>query len=84
MYHMKRATVRDLRYAFPKVEASLAEGEEIEIVKRGKVVAKLVPVERTRTPVARPDFMARLKQIYGDQMSPVTGAEIIRWDRDRE
>jgi antitoxin (DNA-binding transcriptional repressor) of toxin-antitoxin stability system len=84
MYHMKRATVRDLRYAFPKVEASLAEGEEIEIVKRGKVVAMLVPVAKTPKPIVMPDFMARLKKIYGDRMSPVTGADIVRWDRDRD
>jgi antitoxin (DNA-binding transcriptional repressor) of toxin-antitoxin stability system len=87
MYHMKRATVRDLRYAFPKVEATLAEGEEIEIVKRGKVVATLVPVarERPKTGPLTADFMmARLKSIYGDRMSPVTGAETIRQDRDRD
>ena len=48
---MKRATVRDLRYAFPTVEAALAEGEEIEIVKRNKVIARLVPVAPTARPV---------------------------------
>jgi len=87
LYHMKRATVRDLRYAFPKVEASLAEGEEIEIVKRGKVVATLVPAPRERSDKGRltAEFMmARLKKIYGDRMSPVTGAELIRQDRDRD
>jgi prevent-host-death family protein len=62
----------------------VAEGEEIEIVKRGKVVAKLVPVEETPKPLVVPDIMARLKRIYGDKMSPVTGAETIRWDRDRD
>ena len=63
---MKRATVRDLRYAFPKVEASLAEGEEIEIVKRGKVVATLVPAPRERSDKGRltAEFMmARLKTV---------------------
>jgi antitoxin (DNA-binding transcriptional repressor) of toxin-antitoxin stability system len=83
MYHMKRATVRDLRYAFPRVEAELAAGEEIEIVKRGKVVAKLVPVEPPAAPKVTAGFlMARLRRIYGDRMSDETGAETIGKDRD--
>ena len=43
MYHMKRATVRDLRYDFPKVEKMLAEGEPIEITKRNQVIGTLTP-----------------------------------------
>jgi hypothetical protein len=29
-----------------------------------------------------PDFMARLKAIYGDKIHEVSGAEILREDRD--
>ena len=43
MYHMKRASVRDLRYDFPKVEKMLAEGESIEITKRNQVIGTLTP-----------------------------------------
>jgi len=82
MYHMKRATVRDLRYDFPRVERLLAEGEPVEITKRNKVIGKLVPPEKTK-PVEIPDFMGRMKKIYGNKMLKVTGAELIRWDRDR-
>ena len=80
MYHMKRATVRDLRYAFPKVEAALAEGESIEIVKRNKVVATLVPV--SAKPVM-PDFRARLKAIWGDRILEPSTAELLAEERDR-
>ncbi|PAY99848.1 MAG: hypothetical protein CAK90_08595 [Spartobacteria bacterium AMD-G4] len=38
---MKTATVRDLRYDFPKLEAWLAGGEEILITKHSKAVAKI-------------------------------------------
>jgi antitoxin (DNA-binding transcriptional repressor) of toxin-antitoxin stability system len=41
---MKSATVRDLRYNFPEIEARLQRGEEIEIRKRKRVIARLVPV----------------------------------------
>ena len=38
---MKTATVRDLRYDFPKIEAWLAGGEEILITKHSKPIGKL-------------------------------------------
>ena len=41
--HMKRATLRDLRNDFAKLESWLGEGEEIQIEKRGKPVAILMP-----------------------------------------
>jgi len=34
MDHMRRATVRDLRYRFSEIENLLQHGEEIEITKR--------------------------------------------------
>jgi antitoxin (DNA-binding transcriptional repressor) of toxin-antitoxin stability system len=83
MYHMKRATVRDLRYSFPEVEASLADGEEIEIVKRGKVVARLVPVVKTGVPLIVPDFLARLKETWGARILEPSNAELIASERDR-
>jgi antitoxin (DNA-binding transcriptional repressor) of toxin-antitoxin stability system len=82
MYHMKRASVRDLRYDFPKVEKMLAEGESIEITKRNQVIGTLRP-SNVATKVQVPNFMARLKKIYGDKILRVTGAELVRWDRDR-
>jgi antitoxin (DNA-binding transcriptional repressor) of toxin-antitoxin stability system len=83
MYHMKQASVRDLRYDFPKVERMLAEGESIEITKRKRVVAKLIPAEAVDQPRHIPDFLGRIKKIYGDKLLKVSGAELLRWDRDR-
>ena len=81
MYHMKTISVRDLRYDFKKVERLLQQGNEIEVTKRRKVIARLAPVRSERPPL--PDFEARLKEIYGDKVLAVTGAEIVSWDRDR-
>lgn len=53
---MKTATVRELRTAFPRVEAWLAEGESVLITKAGKPVAQLV---QPPAPEAGPDFAAR-------------------------
>lgn len=79
MYHMKKATVRDLRYDFRKIERALRAGEEIEITKRGKRIARLVP-ETQKAPL--PDFMARLREMFGDKQLEVSGAELISRDRD--
>jgi antitoxin (DNA-binding transcriptional repressor) of toxin-antitoxin stability system len=83
MYHMKRASVRDLRYDFPKVERMLAEGESIEITKRKRVIGTLVPAEVVDRSRHIPDFLGRMKKIYGDKLLKVSGAELVRWDRDR-
>ena len=40
---MKTATVRELRNEFSRLSKWLAKGETIEILKRGKPIAELVP-----------------------------------------
>jgi antitoxin (DNA-binding transcriptional repressor) of toxin-antitoxin stability system len=82
MHHMKRATVRDLRYRFREVEGLLREGEEIQITKRRRVIARLIPPRPAR-PSRLPDFLARLKEIYGNKLVRVTGAELVARDRGR-
>ncbi len=79
MHHMKNATVRDLRYRFPEIEARLRAGQEIRITKRRRVIARLLPVE---PPKRRwPDFLARLEAIYGSERAPATGAQLVSWAR---
>jgi antitoxin (DNA-binding transcriptional repressor) of toxin-antitoxin stability system len=77
MYHMKRASVRDLRYDFPKVERMLAEGEAIEITKRKQVIAKLVPAGAENQPRHVPDFLGRMKKIYGDKVLKTSWADLL-------
>jgi antitoxin (DNA-binding transcriptional repressor) of toxin-antitoxin stability system len=63
---MTKATVRDLRYAFPAVLSRLEHGEAIAITKRGKVVARLMPPPSARaTKRKRPNFSERIREIYG-------------------
>jgi antitoxin (DNA-binding transcriptional repressor) of toxin-antitoxin stability system len=82
MYHMTKASVRDLRYDFKKIERLLLQGEEIQITKRRRVIARLVP-ERAEGAKKMPDFEARVRKIYGDKVLAVSGAELISWDRNR-
>ncbi|PAW72953.1 MAG: hypothetical protein B9S38_04735 [Verrucomicrobiia bacterium Tous-C4TDCM] len=72
---MQSLTVRDLRYDFGKVEAWLADGQEIEITKHGKPVARLCPPG----PVTVRQFDAdahrrRMQETWGDRV--FTAAEV--------
>jgi antitoxin (DNA-binding transcriptional repressor) of toxin-antitoxin stability system len=80
MYHMAKASIRDLRYQFRKVEGLLQQGEEIQITKRKRVIARLIPEGEKKT-AEMPDFLSRLKKIYRKPLK-VTGAEIIARDRE--
>jgi len=82
MYHMKKASIRELRYGFRRIERLLHQGEEIQITKRRRVIARLVP-EDVADAVQLPDFLARLRSIYGEKPLPVTGAELVAEDRNR-
>jgi len=67
---MKTATLRDLRNDFHSLEAWLAEGETIQIEKRGTPVALLTPIDSSpapKPPRARPDARARRNAIWGDR-----------------
>jgi antitoxin (DNA-binding transcriptional repressor) of toxin-antitoxin stability system len=77
---MKTVSVRDLRYDFPKVEEMLRSGEEIRITKRRRVIARLTPEPMDKPPL--PDFLGQMKEIFGDKVLKVTGAQIISEDRD--
>jgi antitoxin (DNA-binding transcriptional repressor) of toxin-antitoxin stability system len=72
---MRQASVRDLRYSFKDVEALLATGEEIEIVKRKKVIARLVPVEPPKPPYV--DFQAQLEKLWGDERPDISLVDLI-------
>ncbi len=82
MCHMTKASVRDLRYGFKRIERLLREGEEIQITNRRRIVARLIP-ESADAPAKLPDFLKRLRATYGDKILPVTGADLIAEDRSR-
>lgn len=83
MHHMKRASVRDLRYRFPAVEQLLRSGEPVEITRRGRLIGTLIAAEPRGPvrPVAPGDALARLQRIYGARRMKVSGAELLRRER---
>ena len=76
---MRTATVADLRNHFPKVVAWLDQGEDVEILRRGKPVACLVrPRSGTPTQVPKIDFAKRNKEIWGDRVFSMKEVEEMR------
>ncbi len=82
MHHMGKASVRDLRYRFSEVERLLQEGQKILITKRRRVIARLLPANPV-TSHRRPDFLARLRSIYGSKTLKVSGAKLLAEERER-
>ena len=70
MLDMKTANVRQLRHAFGEVMDWITEGQQVEIVKKGKVIALLSPPPSSpkTKKLKLPDFEARRKRIFGDQV----------------
>lgn len=81
--HMKTATVRELRNDFPRIEAWVHEGESINISKRGKVIATLVPTLGNAQTESRPpkvDIMARLRKTWGGRVFTMEEVAAMRAD----
>ena len=60
--------LRDTRQLLSRLEA----GEVVELHKRDRVVARIVPESPRTKPVVWPDFAARRRAIFGDRvLTPV-------------
>ena len=71
MFHMKTASVRDLRQDFPRILAWIEAGEEVAITMRRQAVARLVPLPRKKQAKRRiPDIADRLKRVFGAKIIP--------------
>ncbi|CAN5699537.1 hypothetical protein BH20VER1_BH20VER1_11660 [soil metagenome] len=83
---MKTATIADLRNHFPRVFRWIEEGEQVELTKRGRVVARLVPPPPPEKPTAKkfkmPDFAAMRREVFGDN-PPVLTPEDSAFIHDR-
>lgn len=76
---MKTATVRDLRYNFPMIEAWLGGGQEVLITKHSKPVARLSPEQAKPKPkLKHPDYEARLTRIWGERVFTAAEVEEMR------
>jgi antitoxin (DNA-binding transcriptional repressor) of toxin-antitoxin stability system len=71
MFHMKTASVRDLRQNFARILGWLQAGEEVAITLRRQAVATLVPtVQKKRGKRPMPDLNARFRRVFGQRVIP--------------
>ena len=78
--HMKTASIRELRHDTTTVLGWVKAGERVVIQRRGQPVAELIRPGR-RIQARRPDFAARLKEIYGDQLMALTATALLSEER---
>jgi len=68
---MKTATVRDLRNSFARISRWLEAGEAVEVTKRGRLFARILPAAPPKGRHApKPDILARLRADFGDYVLP--------------
>ena len=71
---MKTATVTEAGLDFLSVLKLVETGEEVQVVREGKPLAVISPAPR---PVRHPDYLARLRRTFGDNLlSPEASAAI--------
>jgi antitoxin (DNA-binding transcriptional repressor) of toxin-antitoxin stability system len=73
-------TFSQLRSEFNRIERFLRRGEEIQITKRGRVIARLVP-ENEQPPAKLPNFRARMLRLAAQSCSAKTGIAIEVFNR---
>jgi prevent-host-death family protein len=60
---MKKASLRDLQHHLSEIMRYVDHGEEVQITKRNRVVARLVPEYFPHKPKKWPDFAQRARSI---------------------
>ncbi len=73
---MKHATIREIKNETARVMSMVESGQSVEIRRRSKPIAILSPVGNQQAP-EMPDFMARLRDIYGDQVLETSNTDLI-------
>ena len=75
MYNiMRKATIRQMQHNLSEVLSWVEGGEEVEVLRRNKVVARLVPAAPRRTEM--PDFVGRARAVWGEKPRGAALSEI--------
>src|SRR5262249_60358588 len=73
---VRTATIREAQHNLPRILRSVSRGEVVEITRRNRVVARLVPAA-PRPVGGLPDFVARARAIWGRRPAGKATSEIV-------
>jgi antitoxin (DNA-binding transcriptional repressor) of toxin-antitoxin stability system len=76
---MKTATIRKVQHHLAEVLSWVERGEEVRVLRRNKVVARLVPP--TPEVPDSPDFLARAKAIWGANPTGARPSKLVSESR---
>jgi antitoxin (DNA-binding transcriptional repressor) of toxin-antitoxin stability system len=79
MYYMKTATVRQVQHHLGEVLSWVERGEEVRVVRRKKVVARLLPPDPQ--PTEAPDFVGRARDVWGAKPRGARLSKIVSGSR---
>jgi antitoxin (DNA-binding transcriptional repressor) of toxin-antitoxin stability system len=79
MVDMRTATVRQIQHHLSEVLSWVEGGEEVRVLRRRKVVARLLPPDPQ--PVESPDFLGRARAVWGEEPSGQRLSEIVSGSR---
>ena len=81
MTHMKTATVRQIQHNLSEVLRWLEDGQEVEITRRNRVIARIVPAIGQSRPLTWPDFVERSARVWGKRLRGKSVSRLIIEDR---
>ena len=75
--NMKSFNVRHVQHRLAAVLAEVEGGEEIEIVRHGRPVARIVPLRSVAQPADWSHAARRLRRAYPEPVDGITAADLI-------
>ena len=81
MSDMKKATIREVQYNLSSVLKWVEDGEEVHVMRRNKIVARVVPPGIPSQKPQWPDFAKRASAIWGRRPAGKPASQILIDDR---
>ena len=82
MSNMKKATIREVQHNLARVLQWVEEGEEIQVTRRDRIVARIVPPSHVSRKPSWPDFAKRAEAVWGKRPRGKPASKMVIEDRD--
>jgi antitoxin (DNA-binding transcriptional repressor) of toxin-antitoxin stability system len=82
MSNMKKATIREVQHNLSGILRWVEEGEEVQVMRRKRIVAVVVPAGRPTKMTRLPDFEKRAAGIFGSKPAGPTASRILIDNRE--